>query len=183
MHSVTQSRLAALLIGALSALVMPMVHAAGEGDHGHAGDVKKMQMSKFDSPEGGHVPLASPIRLVTPEMDAVKGKLLFINKGCIACHEVNGVGGTDAPRIDAHAMAPEMNIFEFGARMWNHSQVMTAVQIAAMGQQIKLTGEELGHITAFVHDDQTQHTVKNADIPHHIREKMHHEHDTGKDTH
>ena len=135
-NSVTQSRLAVLLIGALSVLVMPMVHAAGEGDHGHAGGAQKMQMSKADS-----------------------------------------------PRIDAHTMAPEMNIFEFGARMWNHSQVMTAVQIAAMGQQIKLTGEELGHITAFVHDDQTQHTVKNADIPHHIREKMHHEHDTGKDTH
>lgn len=39
--------------------------------------------------------------LVLPQMDAAKGRELFASKGCVVCHSVNGVGGEDAPALDA----------------------------------------------------------------------------------
>lgn len=35
--------------------------------------------------------------LTMPEIDASKGSELFASKGCVVCHSVNSVGGTDAP--------------------------------------------------------------------------------------
>ncbi len=34
-------------------------------------------------------------RLVIPMMSPVRGKNLFVDKGCVACHAINGVGGHD----------------------------------------------------------------------------------------
>ncbi|MEE8394321.1 MAG: c-type cytochrome, partial [Rhodospirillales bacterium] len=75
-----------------------------------------------------HPPLNNPVKLMIPVLNAVKGKELFIEKGCITCHAVNGVGGEDGPQIDAHVMEPHMDVFQFAARMWNHSQGMVAAQ-------------------------------------------------------
>ncbi|MEH6647827.1 c-type cytochrome [Sulfitobacter sp.] len=35
--------------------------------------------------------------LMMPEMNAEEGRRLFVSKGCVVCHSINGVGGTDAP--------------------------------------------------------------------------------------
>jgi len=56
--------------------------------------------------------------LVMPAMDANRGKHLFASKGCVVCHSINGVGGTDAPKLGASTMKPVMNPFEFFAKMW-----------------------------------------------------------------
>ncbi len=40
----------------------------------------------------GHGP-----RLIMPMMDPDRGRKLFVAKGCVACHAINGVGGHDAP--------------------------------------------------------------------------------------
>ena len=36
-------------------------------------------------------------RLMMPRMDPRRGKELFVTKGWVACHAINGIGGHDAP--------------------------------------------------------------------------------------
>jgi len=95
--------------------------------------------------------------LIVPQMDASLGRELFATKGCAVCHSVNGIGGEDAPPLDAEYMDTMMNPFEFAARMWRASEAMIAMQRSELGDIIiDLTGEELAAITAFVHDPKEQ---------------------------
>lgn len=115
-----------------------------------------------------------PVKLILPKMDAMEGKRLFIKKLCITCHTINGVGGDGTLTLDVSAMATEMNMFEFGARMWNHATGMISSQVSAFGDQIRLNGQELAHITAFTHDHRAQHTMTIDDIPPEVRKLMNH---------
>lgn len=116
------------------------------------------------------------VHLVMPTMDGERGKDVFVGKGCVACHAVNGVGGHDAPNLDAHTMQGLMNPFDFAARMWNHAPGMILAQQEALGEQITLTGQELADLIAFVHDEKVQHTFTEADLTPRAREMMNHEH-------
>ncbi|MDA7429202.1 c-type cytochrome [Primorskyibacter aestuariivivens] len=118
--------------------------------------------------------------LLMPNMDAERGRVLFAEKGCVVCHSVNGVGGEDAPMLDADTMDEVMNPFEFAARMWRGAGAMVALQEDELGGQIDLSGQELADIIAFVHDAAEQRNFSKADIPHEIEEMMHHE---GEDDH
>ena len=50
-----------------------------------------------------HVPSGTEMKnmhgsqMIIPMMNPERGKKLFVDKGCVACHAVNGVGGHDAP--------------------------------------------------------------------------------------
>ena len=129
-----------------------------------------------------HVPGATPreaghvARLVFPIMNPERGKKLFVDKGCVACHAVNGVGGHDAPNMDAHARMEMVNPFDFAARMWNHAPAMIASQEGAFGEQIYFTGQELADIIAFVHDDDAQHTFTEDELTPGARKMMDHDH-------
>lgn len=112
--------------------------------------------------------------LMLPSMDADRGRVLFAEKGCVVCHSVNGVGGVDAPMLDAEFMDEVMNPFDFAARMWRGAGAMVMLQEEEMGGQIELTGQELGDIIAFVHDAQAQAMFSESDIPEEIEEMMHH---------
>ncbi|WP_201455790.1 c-type cytochrome [Tropicimonas marinistellae] len=118
--------------------------------------------------------------LAMPEMNAERGRALFASKGCVVCHSINGVGGADAPMLDAASMDEVMNPFEFAARMWRGAGAMVALQEDELGGQIELSGEELADIIAFVHDPAEQKRFSMADVPHEIEEMMHHE---GEDDH
>ncbi|MFC0159199.1 MULTISPECIES: c-type cytochrome [Mameliella] len=118
--------------------------------------------------------------LMMPTMNAARGRELFASKGCVVCHSINGVGGEDAPMLDANFMDDVMNPFEFAARMWRGAGAMVALQEDELGGQIDLTGEELADIIAFVHDAEEQRKFSMADVPHAIEEMMHHE---GEDDH
>ena len=121
---------------------------------------------------GGH-----GVRLVMPLMNPARGKALFVAKGCVACHAINGVGGHDAPGMDAHKMTDRlMNPFDFAAKMWNHAPAMIAAQEDAFGEQIFFTGEELADIIAFIHDDGAQHAFTEKDLTPEARKMMQHEH-------
>jgi hypothetical protein len=115
-------------------------------------------------------------RLVMPDMDPLNGGKLFVDKGCIACHAINAVGGHDAPAMDAHEMDPKMNPFEFTAKMWNHAPGMIAAQEEALGEMITLSGAELADIIAFVHHDAAQHGFSERNLTPAARRMMEHEH-------
>lgn len=103
--------------------------------------------------------------LAVPAMDAVNGKALFVEKGCVACHSVNGIGGEIGPRLDSRfTLRNATNLFDFGARMWTHAESMIEVQKATIGGQIDLTGQELANITAFAYDENAQKTFSESDI-------------------
>ena len=110
--------------------------------------------------------------LVLPKMDSKRGRELYVNKGCVACHSINGVGGADAAPLDAAAMDPAMNPFEFFARMWLGTKPMIAMQENRMGQQVELNAQELADIVAFIHDPEMQKSFSAAEIPHDIDELM-----------
>ena len=117
------------------------------------------------------------VRLVMPLMNPERGKKLFVAKGCVACHAINGVGGHDAPAMDAHKMTAKlMNPFDFAAKMWNHAPAMIAAQEGAFGEQIYFTGEELADMIAFIHDDGAQHGFSEKDLTPRAMKMMHHEH-------
>ncbi len=115
-------------------------------------------------------------RLVIPLMNPEKGKALFVSKGCVACHAVNGVGGHDAPAMDAHSRMGLVNPFDFAAKMWNHAPAMIAAQEEALGEQNYFTGEELADIIAFLHDDSAQKGFGEKDLTAKARQMMDHEH-------
>ena len=119
-----------------------------------------------------HGQMMSP-GLMLPSMDSARGRALFAEKGCVVCHSINGVGGEDAPMLDAELMDEIMNPFEFAARMWRGAGAMVTMQEDELGGQIELTGQELADIIAFVHDAQEQAKFSEADIPHEIEEMMH----------
>ncbi len=131
---------------------------------------------------GDHVAGAVPVdpghgtQLVIPMMSAERGKRIFVDKGCVACHAINGVGGHDAPAMDAHRKMGLVNPFDFAAKMWNHAPGMIAAQEGAFGEQIYFTGEELAHMIAFLHDDEAQHAFSEKDLTKKAREMMHHDH-------
>ncbi|SMX49707.1 cytochrome c [Maliponia aquimaris] len=94
--------------------------------------------------------------LMMPTMNAARGRELFASKGCVVSHSINGVGGEDAPMLDAEFMDDVMNPFEFAARMWRGAGAMVALQEDELGGQIDFTGEQLADIIAFVHDAKKQ---------------------------
>lgn len=110
--------------------------------------------------------------LMMPQMDPENGRALFAAKGCVVCHSINGVGGKDAPMLDAEFMDAPMNPFEFAARMWRGAEVMVMMQRDELGEPIDLTGQELADIVAFVHDPTEQANFSQEDIPEHIANLM-----------
>lgn len=110
--------------------------------------------------------------LVLPAMNAEHGKDLFASKGCVVCHSINGVGGTDAAALDATTMDSVMNPFDFFAKMWLGAEPMIMMQNEELGHQIEFTGQDLADIVAFAHNLAVQKTFTEDDIPQDIKEHM-----------
>jgi len=110
--------------------------------------------------------------LFMPRMDPAEGRQLLGSKGCVVCHSINGVGGTDAPALDADTMEMPMDPFEFAAKMWRGAPAMIKMQDKELGGQIEFTGWELADIIAFVHDPVEQRNFSEDDIPAEIKEHM-----------
>lgn len=119
--------------------------------------------------------------LAIPQMDPARGRKVFAEKGCVVCHSVNGIGGEDAPPLDATTMTPMMNPFEFAARMWDGAEAMVILQRDELGEPIQLTGQDLADIIAFVHHHAEQAKFTEADIPERIRELIEHGHEEGEE--
>jgi cytochrome c len=109
-----------------------------------------------------------------PQMNPARGRGLFASKGCVVCHSINGVGGEDAPALDASTMPGPMNPFDFTAKMWRGAEAMIYMQQEELGAQIEFTGDELADIIAFVHHPEEQTKFSEDDIPPRIKDLMHH---------
>ena len=112
------------------------------------------------------------LQLLMPVMNSAAGRKLFASKGCVVCHSINGVGGTDAPQLDASTMPGPMNPFDFVAKMWRGAPAMIEMQKHELGHQIEFTGRELADIVAFAHDPAEQKKFSKADIPEKIQKLM-----------
>jgi hypothetical protein len=124
--------------------------------------------------EAAHEPIK--LRLAFPVMNSSRGMMLFLEKGCVACHAVNGVGGHDASPLDAHTMDAVMSPFDFAAKMWTMAPIMIAAQEEALGEQILFTGDELADIIGFLHDDEAQHALNESHLTAGMRKMMDHQH-------
>lgn len=132
--------------------------------HKHSHDfesMEKMSPEQRDRVMG----LMQDIGLAMPPMDAERGRHVFLEKGCIACHSVHGVGGDVGPALNAADMPRPMNAFEFAARMWRGAQAMTALQQELLGQVISLDGQDLADLVAFAHDADEQARLTKDQIP------------------
>ncbi len=172
---------AIILSMALMALAPDL--AGGHGNEVPEGEAKEQAAPAVEPSPGMHNMMGTD-RMSTPgmanmrmpRMDPVRGRKLFVTKGCVACHAINGVGGHDAANLDAHTMQPMMNPFEFAAKMWAMAPAMIYAQEEALGEQILFTGDELADIIAFVHNDEMQHGFSEADLTPQARAMMHHSH-------
>ena len=104
--------------------------------------------------------------------NAGRGKELFVNKGCVVCHSINGAGGVSGPPLDIDPSVRTIDVFEFAARMWKGAEQMIALQVREVGFPIELNGEELTHLAYFLHDYEAQQTFSNEDIPLIVRELL-----------
>tara|TARA_R110002110_G_scaffold85816_6_gene223961 strand:+ start:1975 stop:2508 length:534 start_codon:yes stop_codon:yes gene_type:complete len=112
--------------------------------------------------------------LVIPNMNAARGRQIFASKGCVVCHSINGIGGEDAPPLDASTMKTPMNPFDFTASMWRGAEAMVALQREELGDSIELTGQDMADIIAFVHDGAEQKNFSDSDLPPRIKDLMKH---------
>jgi mono/diheme cytochrome c family protein len=148
--------------------------------HGHSdAPVKPVELAQASTSQGmtGQGMMGQGMMgpgLMMPSMDSARGRKLFASKGCVVCHSINGVGGEDAPPLDAATMPGPMNPFEFTAKMWRGAEAMITMQREELGEQIEFTGDELADIIAFAHHPEEQKKFSETDIPPRIMDLMHH---------
>ncbi|WP_206454198.1 c-type cytochrome [Aurantimonas marina] len=138
-------------------------------EHGHDFEaIEEMPPEQVDRMMG----FMRDIGIAMPPLDAERGRQLFVDKGCVVCHSVNGVGVEVGPSLDAAEMPSPMNAFEFAARMWRGAPAMAAMQEAELGAVIDLSGQDLADLVAFAHDVKEQKKLTLDQVPEKFRDKL-----------
>ena len=101
------------------------------------------------------------VRMADPD----KGRTLFVEKGCVICHSVNGTGGKAAPTLDAPFGAPATDPLDFAARMWLGAPAMIELQSVELGYTIHLTADEIADLAAFAADRAAQKALTPESVP------------------
>lgn len=91
----------------------------------------------------------TPVFAPTPELNARRGRILFISNGCVICHQVNGVGGRAAPDLGADAASDLVDPLAFSARMWRGARAMSELQTIELGYVIDLSAQDIADLAAF----------------------------------
>jgi mono/diheme cytochrome c family protein len=103
--------------------------------------------------------------IVVPDVDAMRGRRLFVMKGCVTCHSIKEVGGKAAPALDAPEESTSVNPLDFAARMWRGASAMQELQSIELGYRIELTGNEIGDLAAFASDPAAQQGFSIDEVP------------------
>ena len=101
------------------------------------------------------------VRLADPDA----GRALFVDKGCVICHAVNGTGGKAASPLDAGVGEPAVDPLEFAARMWRGAPAMIELQSTELGYAIDLTAAEIADLAAFAADRRAQRALTPETLP------------------
>jgi len=104
--------------------------------------------------------------------DASIGREAFVQKGCVLCHSVNGVGGKAAPALDAADDFVKADPVAFAARMWRGAPAMVEFQSVELGYVIDLTADDIANIAAFAASRAEQKLLKDGDIPEPMRDSI-----------
>lgn len=110
--------------------------------------------------------------MVEREVDSSIGRELFVEKGCVICHAVNGVGGKAAPALDAPIGSEGIDALDFAARMWRGAPAMIELQAVELGYSIFLTADEIANIAAFAADRIEQEELTPDQLPDNIRDGL-----------
>ncbi len=108
---------------------------------------------------------AEPLTSTRVEMDAARGRALFVEKGCVLCHAVNGVGGRAGPPLDAAPSDSPADPVAFAARIWRGAPAMVELQSLELGYVINLSPEDIRHLAAFAGDAAAQSLLSKEDLP------------------
>ena len=114
----------------------------------------------------------SDAQVVTPRVDAERGRTLFVRKACVVCHSVNGIGGAMGPPLDADPGVREIDVADFAARMWRGAGPMVWLQNYELGYQIDLTGADIAHLAGFAADADEQAKFEENQVPGRILELL-----------
>jgi mono/diheme cytochrome c family protein len=80
--------------------------------------------------------------------DARRGAELFESQKCVACHAVNGKGGTSAPDL-GRTLGREFTPSSMAATLWNHAPAMWQAMEKAGIERPRLTPEQAADLFAF----------------------------------
>lgn len=79
----------------------------------------------------------------------LRGRELFVSKGCIECHSVRGVGGTVGPDLGLKVFSK--SVYEIAGVLWNHSPFMSR-KMQQMGvQRPKFQPSEMLDLVSFLY--------------------------------
>lgn len=103
--------------------------------------------------------------LVIPPLDPRQGRRLFAERACVVCHTIGGVGGRGGGALGGRSRPETLDLLDFVAGMWRGGLPMLHSQRALFGAEVDLTGEEIGHLIAFLTDPGEQALFSEKDIP------------------
>lgn len=110
--------------------------------------------------------------VVAHAADAAKGRALFVEKGCVLCHSVNGVGGKAAPALDAADPFVKVDPLEFAARIWRGAPAMVEFQSVELGYVIDLSADDIANLAAFSASRDEQKLLLAEAIPEPMRDSL-----------
>lgn len=118
-----------------------------------------------DAPAAATPQPGAGTEMVAYDLNPEAGRALFIDKGCVICHSVNGVGGKAAPALDAEIGGEPVDPLDFAARMWRGAPAMIELQSVELGYTIYLTADDIAHLAAFAADRDAQRGVTLDSLP------------------
>lgn len=160
---------------ALAGVFALTLSACGGSGAGEPGQTAADAQQALHADGARRVALTAPAQLsdgMDHDMDARRGRVLFVTKSCVICHQVNGVGGAAAPALDIDpaqigddGQAINTDPLDFAARIWRGAPAMSALQAVELGYQIELSAQDIADLAAFAASADEQALLTREALP------------------